>query len=648
MILNGVTESNFRDYGKLLSWDDHDDAFDLCHTKKQFQPGEGLLILETQERLLKFLFDCCQAILHEIPTESLISDAFPVQPAPALKSESESAGFESLAVMAAEAPYRVPAKLDMGKVESLLSARASAAEDRLWALREDPLYFLEQLQDSKEHRTEMVKDVKGRLHPATGPPRDDIFWSRVIRLFLTEVFLQLEMFSELRQQAQELQAMQVQYAAAISPMEDLPNEYMRALLKFRFSLDRVAKDILRQLQRCGAPSPPLRHFFVRNGCTDVNAPNMQLRSKPGVGKTKVETNLLWLLSVLWNDGDDLFLTGLTSTVDELERLLEAEAEAKKLISSHVAEVIGDLAIVAQCLRQIDLYHPWARSYDNAMVDLKDELAEESKKSREPWNRIRACTDAQHVTRAVKLLDPFKRRFSYPIDKRRTKENVAALRQAEWNLDQFWASIDLNLRQIGGDLSSTATSQILSQNRTLQRTAEWVEPAPHAETKSSAAGPANNLYKPLSTLSFNDTTPADVQKPTPRTKLKTKGTPNPPTVQNTAPEPILNPTDQQPTLPVDARALKVFRVLFFNPDVTSTPGEVAWTDFLHAMASTGFVAEKLYGSVWQFQPTRLDVDKAIQFHEPHPKGKIPFWIARRHGRRLWRAYGWVGGMFVLRK
>ena len=91
---------------------------------------------------------------------------------------------------------------------------------------------------------------------------------------------------------------------------------------------------------------------------------------------------------------------------------------------------------------------------------------------------------------------------------------------------------------------------------------------------------------------------------------------------------------------------MFRTVFFNPALTSTPGEVPWNDFLHAMASVGFTVMKLYGSVWQFQPTRLDVERNIQFHEPHPRGKLPFTTARQYGRRLNRAYGWFGGMFVL--
>lgn len=93
---------------------------------------------------------------------------------------------------------------------------------------------------------------------------------------------------------------------------------------------------------------------------------------------------------------------------------------------------------------------------------------------------------------------------------------------------------------------------------------------------------------------------------------------------------------------------MFRTLFFDPEVTSTPGLIPWNDFLYAMAATGFKIEKLYGSVWQFTPTKLDVERGIHFHEPHHMGKTPFETARRHGRRLTRAYGWHGGMFVLKE
>ena len=91
---------------------------------------QALDILEAQERVMKFLVHCCEQLLHDIPAAELLGDKYPVQPEPMLKSGMEPDGFESLAVMAEEAPYRPPGRLDFGRVESLLAARTSAAEDQ--------------------------------------------------------------------------------------------------------------------------------------------------------------------------------------------------------------------------------------------------------------------------------------------------------------------------------------------------------------------------------------------------------------------------------------------------------------------------------------------------------------------------------------
>ncbi|KAJ5972392.1 uncharacterized protein N7479_002310 [Penicillium vulpinum] len=66
MILNGPNE-NTRDHGKLMSWSEHPDAFDCMTKRKQFRPGEGLLVLEAQERFLMFRLKCCTQVLHDIP-----------------------------------------------------------------------------------------------------------------------------------------------------------------------------------------------------------------------------------------------------------------------------------------------------------------------------------------------------------------------------------------------------------------------------------------------------------------------------------------------------------------------------------------------------------------------------------------------------
>ncbi|KLO86957.1 uncharacterized protein LW93_12814 [Fusarium fujikuroi] len=107
-------------------------------------------------------------------------------------------------------------------------------------------------------------------------------------------------------------------------------------------------------------------------------------------------------------------------------------------------------------------------------------------------------------------------------------------------------------------------------------------------------------------------------------------------------------DPKPVFKVEPRALKTFRILFYDPDVTSTPGEVPWNNFLHALTSVGLAAEKLYGSVWQFSPYTLEANGSIHFHEPHPHNKVPFVIARRHGRRLDRTYGVDWGAICTRQ
>lgn len=251
-----------------------------------------------------------------------------------------------------------------------------------------------------------------------------------------------------------------------------------------------------------------------------------------------------------------------------------------------------------------------------------------------------------------------------MTKRRTKEKTNALIAAERNLDQLWDSIDQLVRDGAGDLRSMAVTRVLSRGQVMQRTPEWIEPTPVTSNQPKPAADTTNLaieslYKPLSTLyldhSSGGDTPGALLDHSEKTKTKTR----PKDQQNKSGKPsaaIVTVADPSPTpvtvqtelIQVDSRALKVFRTLFYDPAVTTTPGEVSWADFIYAMTSTGeFTAEKLYGSVWQFARIDGQSQSRIQFHEPHPRGKVPFVVARRHGRRLNRAYGWTRETFALK-
>ncbi|KAK4096550.1 hypothetical protein N658DRAFT_511115 [Parathielavia hyrcaniae] len=434
VMLNGMTGP---DYDKLVAWEDHEDAFDWMHTRKQFLPGEALDILEAQDRLMKFLVHYCEKLLHDIPAADLLGDKYPVQPEPVLRSGVEPDGFDSLAVMAVmaeEAPYRPPGRLDFGRIESLLAARTSAAEDHFWSLREDSSSFNDQLLTYEEHRQEMMKDTVGKPHPALQVTKIDLFWERVIGNVLLGSHVELEVFEVLRRQAEELKRLQAKYEATLSPLKDLPQECLVAILRFRYFINQLAKDWLNDLKAMVVASLPMRSFFVRMPAEDLKM--ISIMGKPGLKQNAVERELIWLLQTLWEDRTDLFFARMPIIVDELERLLCAEPRARKLISGYVAGRIGDLSIMCECLRHLDIYQPWANGYENASVDREDGIKKDLDAWRDGCRGIVSTLKSKTVLTHFKLAHPTDKRFSYPTEKRRTKETVEALRQAEANLDAF--------------------------------------------------------------------------------------------------------------------------------------------------------------------------------------------------------------------
>lgn len=124
ILLTGRTDPTR--YGELVHWDDDQNAMTDCFSRKQQQLGEGLLILEVQQKILSFLRKCAELMLHDVPT-ALLLDA-PVMPGAVLSSEADT-GFDSLLAMALERPYRSPAKLSWDRITSLLGARKEASMD---------------------------------------------------------------------------------------------------------------------------------------------------------------------------------------------------------------------------------------------------------------------------------------------------------------------------------------------------------------------------------------------------------------------------------------------------------------------------------------------------------------------------------------
>jgi hypothetical protein len=223
-------------YGKLVSWDDDEKAADLMVSQRQFTPGDGLRVFELQERIYPFLVKCCEIILHDLlDSGTLSNDQFPIVSetvaTPAAEPSAITEILPSLASISAEAPYRLPANLDLDRLRGMFAARLSAAEDHLWELREDPGYFADTVIDWSEHRNDRLLDTFGNPHP-TGPHTTQ-FWERVIRNVIADAYSGYETWSLLHRQVNSLCALKEKYNDVISYDRQLPDEYLVALLKFK-------------------------------------------------------------------------------------------------------------------------------------------------------------------------------------------------------------------------------------------------------------------------------------------------------------------------------------------------------------------------------------------------------------------------------
>lgn len=275
-------------------------------------------------------------------------------------------------------------------------------------------------------------------------------------------YMLLELFSELHTQAETLLKMATSNSAAIRPDCDLPDAYMHAILRFRYFLNEAAMFVSQYGINSSLASPPLRDHFYNagrdheRGCTGI------LRRMP----SKLDEAHFRLCSYLQRfrtfkdrrsanhkatDATmvELKFFGMTMMVDELQRLIESEPKAKSLITPFIASTISDLAIVSECLHQLEIYQPWARTFDTMLTDDRRKLFDSEYDARDTAIQARITRALESCGEVLgRLGAPTGGRFSYPIEKHRNEAKVTILRKAESHLDAFWSKVNKYLDRGG--------------------------------------------------------------------------------------------------------------------------------------------------------------------------------------------------------
>ena len=231
---------------------------------------------------------------------------------------------------------------------------------------------------------------------------------------------------------------------------------------------------------------------------------------------------------------------------------------------------------------------------------------------------------------------------YPVDERSTRVNVDKMRSAEAALDKLWGAANAHWLRIAGCTPIGLIEKMIGK-RVLYRTPPWTKP-PKIPNSINSLSKGTTPVLPFS--GYIHDTSKEITGSFRKSFVATKAKEKTHEAAEVSPERATTvPTESPHTAyTIDKSSFRVFRNMFRSPDSPDQLGQVIWTDFLHAMVSIGFAAEKLQGSVWHFRTSTLVAERSIQFHEPHPSNKLPVAWARRYGRRLNRAFGWTADTF----
>jgi hypothetical protein len=616
-------------YGQMVCQDnDNLYAIQSVQSGIGLRAPQGILVLEAQYKLLRFLVNCAESLLRDLPLDTPAPSIPKQLPLPAPASDTD---WPSVAAAAAEAPYREPIQFNFSRLQALVSAKRSEAEDHIWALREDPGYFRDIVGDYNEHQPEVLLQSSRKRHPDHGKPP---FWNRVLVSVVRDAYVRFILWDLAWQELKELENIRKRHGSRITTGRLLPPDYDEAFRHFQYLLSKMRDDPLKALQKGIFASPPLRNHYYLFG-VDLSADEFRVDRRSNDDKDY----FLWLVETLVYPAA-LQIFGVDNILEEMEYVTRnntysAGIPQKDRISAWVASNLSDLAVMSE----LDLQVAWHQPTIGLLHVLKHETVE--KRFRE---RTMIMSTVEVVLKTLQVVDegfPLAK-FDYPSDKRRSAATTEKMRKAEENLDNFWKIVDGHCRGKTGKTLNDLLIGLL-EPRKLERTPEWTQPTTPVTTQVTPKE-LETVVHDLSIVDIEEQTPESTHTTPAKVKVKTRA-------QAIDSEPTVNIPQVEPKPPitpkitVSKRAYNVLSLLFHNPMDDKLPGDIPWTDFLHALSSIGFAVERNHGSAWLFTPIQLPVDRPIIFHEPHPSSRIQIQIARRHGRRLERAYGWSSQTFV---
>ncbi|OAL43910.1 hypothetical protein IQ07DRAFT_259125 [Pyrenochaeta sp. DS3sAY3a] len=628
------------EYGDFLEWKTVTELKNSINAGRSVHIDHGMHILLTQDDLLRFLCRCVGILLKGLDPATLCAAG--EQPEPPRLTESDHPALGPT-IFSKLSPYRVPSKLDLSRLQALAHAQKIQAINHVIALRQDPAYFEETVELFRDHRPEMLPFSSGRMHDGS---KDFPLYNKTIAHLASDAHCQVFFWDQIHESLIKLEALSLKYAHEVDVGKDLPREYLRHFIETRLLLQNFSLDLITVITSMYRSSPPLRGYY---GAIEDRS-NSRIRRivrteaiKDSAALNPIVRQVLDLLDCFQNKGWRKHFT-LYNLLDELERLTRDEADAKDLISPLLASYFSQLSVVVVCLDQFHQYQPWAKRIEQAIKNNEENVRLRYDQKLGKWGKSENAPPSFLTMEIYRAGNPKDGKFYYPSNKPRNRETIMAMISAEVALDTFWKKANAVWQRHAGATPASLVHGIIGEPF-LHRTAPWVEPVKRRQLKLQIEEFPTRVHDSDKEITGNFNKHATSSKQ----KVKTRGVPAMEREQGPPdPPPIAAPTPAAPPkIALNKRSMKVFKTLFHSPNSPDQPGEIAWREFMHAMVSVGFNAEKLHGSAWHFWPGKnLHLDKSISFHEPHPSPKLPFTWARKYGRSLTMTFGWTAETFTL--
>ncbi|KAL8994276.1 MAG: hypothetical protein Q9169_005711 [Polycauliona sp. 2 TL-2023] len=622
MLLNG--EHTHETYGRLVCWKQDRQAFIKCQMGIAPDPGMGLLLLEIQRDVLKFLVRCAGLLLHNVPMANLLNTSMATVSTLQILQTTQSrtplrtstTNHASFATHTLDEPYRAPNAFNFGRMQYLVQAKCREVEDHFLLAREDPGYFVDLLQEERVH---VVESVSLRNGDTKSAPLPEEAWDEILRQVLTTAYQDVLIWECIASLLESLAFSYEEQKATMRLGQPFPEAYVKEFSRLKFMLASTIQDYLFHLPAYMCAVPTFKKQIV-NAVTSSGEYKFKFLKKPGKPQ----------------------ICGHANVLQEIEKLITNDNDQKKRLSSRLIRVVSDIAVIAEIQRQMDLCTCSEHS-SSAWSD--EENAAWAKNRLVPILELLTVLGGG-VGLGSLVMDL--RIFDYPFHKPRTASSTAKLRSAENALDNLWNEVNqLFVRKTGKTLKSWEEGRI--NYRDIRRTPAWIEPRSSTEWDSQVP---EDLDVALALATLEQRTESTIDQSQPlgaRQKTKTRSS----TAHDSAvdtPDSGANTIGASasvaiPRLTVKKKAFNTFAALFGKSTANTMPGELPWVDFKRAMVNIGFGAEKLQGSAWLFKPSDKLPSGSIIFHEPHPESKLPMQWARRIARRLNRNFGWTAETFV---